>query len=92
MLKEIDEQPSVMRKISQTYFDENGDVKVEPQIIDALSKADRIYIYAAGTSYHAGLVGKTLLEHYTGIPIEVGLASEAGYHFPMLSKSHSLFF
>ena len=86
MLKEIDEQPSVMRKISQTYFDENGDVKVEPQIIDALSKADRIYIYAAGTSYHAGLVGKMLLEHYTGIPTEVGLASEAGYHFPMLSK------
>ena len=82
MLKEIDEQPSVMRKISQTYFDENDDVKVDPKIIDSISKADRIYIYAAGTSYHAGLVGKTMLEHYTGIPTEVGLASEAGYHFP----------
>ena len=43
MLKEIDEQPSVMRKISQTYFDENGDVKVEPQIIDALSKATQVF-------------------------------------------------
>ena len=36
MLKEIDEQPSVMRKISQTYFDENDDVKVDPKIIDSI--------------------------------------------------------
>ena len=86
MLKEIDEQPGVMRHISQEYLDDNGNPKVEQDIVDAVSKADRLYIFAAGTSYHAGLVGKTLFEHYTGIPTEVGYASEAGYHFPMMSK------
>ena len=86
MLKEIDEQPGVMRHMSQNYLDENGEPKVESKIVDAISKADRLYIFAAGTSYHAGLVGKTIFEHYTGIPTEVGYASEAGYHFPMMSK------
>ena len=86
MLKEIDEQPGVMRHMSQNYLDENGEPKVDSKIVDAISKADRLYIFAAGTSYHAGLVGKTIFEHYTGIPTEVGYASEAGYHFPMTSK------
>lgn len=86
MLKEIDEQPGLMRHMSQNYLDENGEPKVDQDIIDAISKADRLYIFAAGTSYHAGLVGKTIFEHYTGIPTEVGYASEAGYHFPMMSK------
>ena len=86
MLKEIDEQPGVMRHMSQNYLDENGEPKVDSDIIEAISKADRLYIFAAGTSYHAGLVGKTIFEHYTGIPTEVGYASEAGYHFPMMSK------
>ena len=86
MLKEIDEQPGVMRHISQNYLNENGEPKVDQDIVDAVSKADRLYIFAAGTSYHAGLVGKTIFEHYTGIPTEVGYASEAGYHFPMMSK------
>lgn len=86
MLKEIDEQPGVMRHMSQNYLDENGEPKVDSKIVDAISKADRLYIFAAGTSYHAGLVGKTIFEHYTGISTEVGYASEAGYHFPMMSK------
>ena len=86
MLKEIDEQPGVMRHISQNYLNENGEPKVDQDIVDAVSKADRLYIFAAGTSYHAGLVGKSIFEHYTGIPTEVGYASEAGYHFPMMSK------
>ena len=86
MFKEIDEQPGVMRHMSQNYLDENGKPKVDQDIVDAISKADRLYIFAAGTSYHAGLVGKSIFEHYTGIPTEVGYASEAGYHFPMMSK------
>ena len=87
MLKEIDEQPGVMRHMAQNYLDENGEPKVDSKIVDAISKADRLYIFAAGTSYHAGLVGKSIFEHYTGIPTEVGYASEAGYHFPMMSKN-----
>ena len=85
MLKEIDEQPAVMRRLSQDYFD-GDDVKVDPAIIDAMAQSDRIYILAAGTSYHAGLVGKNIIEEYADIPVEVGLASEFGYHFPKLSK------
>ena len=51
MLKEIDEQPTVMRKLIQAYTDEAGQVVVEPAIIKAVQDADRIYILAAGTSY-----------------------------------------
>ena len=86
MLKEIDEQPAVMRRLSTDYLDEAGKPVVDEKIIDAVSQADRIYIFAAGTSYHAGLVGKEIFEKFTGIPTEVGYASEAGYHFPMMSK------
>lgn len=86
MLKEIDEQPAVMRRLSQTYFGADGDVRVEQSIVDAVAESDRIYILAAGTSYHAGLVGKNIIEKYADIPVEVGLASEFGYHFPKLSK------
>ncbi|MHC6159699.1 glutamine--fructose-6-phosphate transaminase (isomerizing) [Lactobacillus delbrueckii] len=90
MLKEIDEQPAVMRRLSTDYLDEAGKPVVDEEIVDAVSQADRIYIFAAGTSYHAGLVGKEIFEKFTGIPTEVGYASEAGYHFPMMSK-HQFF-
>lgn len=86
MLKEICEQPGVLRHLDQFYLDQNGKPKVSATIIDALAKADKLYIFAAGTSYHAGLVGKLLFEKLTKIPTEVGFASEAGYHFPMMSK------
>ena len=86
MLKEIDEQPAVMRRLSTEYLDENGEPVVDDKIVDAVAKADRIYIFAAGTSYHAGLVGQQIFEKFAGIPTEVGYASEAGYHFPMMSK------
>lgn len=86
MLKEICEQPGVLRHLDQFYLDQNGKPKVSAAIIDALAKADKLYIFAAGTSYHAGLVGKLLFEKLTKIPTEVGFASEAGYHFPMMSK------
>ena len=86
MLKEICEQPGVLRHLDQFYLDQNGKPKDSAAIIDALAKADKLYIFAAGTSYHAGLVGKLLFEKLTKIPTEVGFASEAGYHFPMMSK------
>lgn len=64
MLKEINEQPAVMRRIIQEYENENGDLNIDSEIIKDVSNADRIYIIAAGTSYHAGLVGKEYLENY----------------------------
>ena len=81
MLKKIEEQPGVMRHISQDYLDENGKPVVDEKIVNAVKDSDWIYILAAGTSYHAGLVGKNLFEKFSDIPVEVGLASEFGYHF-----------
>jgi glucosamine--fructose-6-phosphate aminotransferase (isomerizing) len=85
MLKEIDEQPLAIRKIIQQYQNEAGALKIDPEIIDAVQGADRIYIIAAGTSYHAGLVGKQYIEKLAGIPVEVHISSEFGYNMPLLS-------
>ena len=86
MLKEIDEQPTVMRKLIQAYTDESGQVVVDPAIIKAVQEADRIYILAAGTSYHAGFASKKMLEELMDTPVELGISSEWGYGMPLLSK------
>ena len=86
MLKEIDEQPTVMRKLISTYANEDGSMKVDADIVKAVQEADRIYILAAGTSYNAGFASKNMLEALTDTPIELGVASEWGYHMPLLSK------
>ncbi|MEK5388964.1 glutamine--fructose-6-phosphate transaminase (isomerizing) [Margalitia sp. FSL K6-0131] len=86
MLKEIDEQPLVMRKIIQAYQDINGELAIDSDITAALKEADRVYIVACGTSYHAGLVGKQLIEKLAKIPVEVHVASEFSYNMPLLSE------
>ncbi|QDP38931.1 glutamine--fructose-6-phosphate transaminase (isomerizing) [Radiobacillus deserti] len=86
MLKEIDEQPFVMRKIIQEYQDENDEIKLDANVRKAMLGADRIYIIAAGTSYHAGLVGKEFIEKIAQIPVEVHVASEFSYNMPLLSE------
>ncbi|MCE5000404.1 glutamine--fructose-6-phosphate transaminase (isomerizing) [Staphylococcus warneri] len=86
MLKEIHEQPAVMRRIIQEYQDDEGNLKIDEDIINDVSQADRIYIIAAGTSYHAGLVGKEFLEKWSGVPTEVHVASEFVYNMPLLSE------
>jgi glucosamine--fructose-6-phosphate aminotransferase (isomerizing) len=86
MLKEIDEQPLVLRKIIQTYQDEQGTLTVDPDIIHAMNESDRVYIIAAGTSYHAGLVGKQFIESMAKLPVEVHIASEFVYNMPLLTK------
>jgi len=86
MLKEIDEQPNVMRKISQNYIKTDGSLNVEKDLLDEMKKADRLYIVAAGTSYHAGLVGRNIFERIADVPVDVELGSEFGYHMPKLSK------
>lgn len=86
MLKEIDEQPFVIRKIIQAYQDGSGRLLIDDEISSAMLGADRIYIVACGTSSHAGLVGKQLIEKLADIPVEVHLASEFGYNMPLLSE------
>lgn len=86
MLKEIEEQPFVIRKIMNQYSDKNACPYIEKEIIDDVRNADKIYIIACGTSYHAGLVGKQLLEKISGKPAEVIIASEFIYNMPLLSQ------
>ena len=86
MLKEIDEQPTVMRKLISAYTDDKGQVSVDADIVKAVQEADRLYILAAGTSYHAGYASKRMLEELTDTPVELGIASEWGYGMPLLSK------
>jgi len=86
MLKEMDEQPTVIRKIIQAYEGENGELTIEADILKAIRAADRLYIIAAGTSYHAGLIGKQYFEKMAGIPVEVHISSEFGYNMPLLSE------
>ncbi|EGQ0290092.1 glutamine--fructose-6-phosphate transaminase (isomerizing) [Staphylococcus pseudintermedius] len=87
MLKEIHEQPAVMRRIIQEYQDDQGELKIDPEIVKDVKEADRIYIIAAGTSYHAGLVGKEYIEKWAGIPTEVHVSSEFVYNMPLLSEN-----
>ena len=85
MLKEINEQPAVMRRIIQEYEDEKGDLKLILKLLKMLQQI--VYISSQrGTSYHAGLVGKEYLEKWAGVPTEVHVASEFVYNMPLLSE------
>ena len=85
MLKEIDEQPYVIRRIVEQYFD-GSEIKIDSEIVETIQEADRLYIIAAGTSMHAGFVGKQLFEQLAGIPTEVHISSEFVYNTPVISK------
>ncbi|MDR1473933.1 MAG: glutamine--fructose-6-phosphate transaminase (isomerizing) [Lactobacillales bacterium] len=89
MLKEIDEQPAVMRKIMQEYISEDNphQMRVDQEILEDVVKADRVYIIAAGTSSHAGWAAKAFFEQMTKTPVEVCLSSEFGYNIPLLSNN-----
>ncbi|MBO1581722.1 glutamine--fructose-6-phosphate transaminase (isomerizing) [Bacillus sp. XF8] len=86
MLKEIDEQPLVIRNIIQKYQNENGEIELDEDIRGAILDSDRIYIIACGTSYHAGLVGKQFIEKFAKVPVEVHVASEFSYNMPLLTE------
>jgi len=87
MLKEIFEQP---RAITDTFrgiiTEESGEVFLNNFKIP-ISEIKKIYIIACGTSWHAGLVGKTLLEEFFAVPTEVDLASEFRYRNPLIDKN-----
>ena len=86
MLKETDEQPLVIRKIVQAYQDDNNELAIDAEIIEAINASDRMYIIACGTSYHAGFVGKQFIEKMANTPVEVHVASEFSYNMPLLSE------
>lgn len=86
MIKEIEEQPAVIRRIIQQYSNDSGVLSIDDKIINDINECDKIYIIACGTSYHAGLVGKQLLEKITHKPTETCIASEFVYNMPLLPK------
>lgn len=86
MLKEIDEQPAVMRKLVQKYFGKDGQPQIDEKLLKSMADADHLYIVGAGTSYHAGLVGARIFERLCGIPTSVHISSEFAYEQPLLSK------
>lgn len=87
MLKEIEEQPSVIRRIIKEYSDDNGNLTIDESILEDIRKCDKVYIIACGTSYHAGLLGKFYLENIAGKMADAYIASEFVYNMPKLSKN-----
>ncbi len=85
MLKEIDEQPAVLRRIVQQYQNSAGELEIPNELKQAVQAVDRIHIVACGTSYHAGWLGKHFLEKMAGIPTEVHIASEFSYNPPLIT-------
>ncbi|MGW4996825.1 glutamine--fructose-6-phosphate transaminase (isomerizing) [Streptomyces hydrogenans] len=88
MLKEIAEQPKAVADTLLGRIDAEGRLTLdEVRIPDAvLREADKVVIIACGTAFHAGLIAKYAIEHWTRIPCEVELASEFRYRDPILGQ------
>ncbi|MDT4988492.1 MAG: hypothetical protein QOI74_2586 [Micromonosporaceae bacterium] len=89
MLKEIAEQPQAIADTLRGRLTEAGDIALdEVRLTDQdLRDIDKVFIVACGTAYHAGMVAKYAIEHWTRIPCEVELASEFRYRDPVLDRS-----
>lgn len=89
MLKEIFEQPECLTNCMRSRINADRDRVTLSAIIDyrrQLLDAHRIIIVACGTSWHAGLIGKQLIEHFCRIPVDVEYASEFRYRNPVIEK------
>lgn len=88
MLKEIHEQPDVLSQMIKTRLKKNqvvlGGIGLNEKQLKAVKN---IIVVACGTAYHAGLVGKYVIERLTGIPVSVDAASEFRYRNPIVSKT-----
>jgi len=87
MLKEIQEQPSAVRDTLLGHL-VDGHIVLDEQRLDhqELRDVDKVFVVACGTAYHAGLIAKQAIEHWTRIPVEVEMASEFRYREPVLDK------
>ena len=89
MLKEIFEQPDCIHDCMRGRVNVEGTSVVLSAVIDykeRLLKAKRFIIVACGTSWHAGLIGKHLIESFCRIPVEVEYASEFRYRDPVIGE------
>ncbi len=93
MLKEIYEQPrAISDSIRGRMFPDKGEVALDEFGLtpEAVMGIDKIFIVACGTSYHAGMTGKYMIEELARIPVEVDIASEFRYRSPIIT-SNTLF-
>lgn len=88
MLKEIEEQPTGVAETLIGHF-ANGRILLDEQRLaeQELREFDKVFVVACGSSYHAGLLAKYAIEHWTRVPVEVELASEFRYRDPVLDRS-----
>ncbi len=88
MMKEIYEQPKGLEETLNRRMDEKGILSLDGihMTKEDIEKFDKVFIVACGTAYHAGLVGKTLIEQLAGIPVEVDVASEFRYRDPFVNE------
>ena len=88
MLKEIYEQPKAIEETIARRLDEAGNIRLDGISLtkEDLANISRIYIVACGTAYHAGLVGKFIIEKLAKIPVEVDVASEFRYRDPLVDE------
>jgi glucosamine--fructose-6-phosphate aminotransferase (isomerizing) len=88
MLKEIAEQPKAIADTMLGRIDDKGVVSLDSVTLtaDELKSIRKIIITACGTAYHAGMIAKYAIEHWTRVPCEVELASEFRYRDPILDK------
>jgi glucosamine--fructose-6-phosphate aminotransferase (isomerizing) len=89
MLKEIAEQPQAVADTLLGRLGSRGELVLdEVRLSDQeLRDIDKVFVVACGTAYHAGLIAKYAIEHWTRIPVEVELASEFRYRDPVLDRS-----
>ena len=89
MMKEIYEQPRVVRDTLVGRLSGTGELDIDELglTFEELNTIDRVYVIACGTSYHAGLIAKNLIEGWARIPCEVEAASEFRYRNPIITPS-----
>ncbi|MGY1793220.1 glutamine--fructose-6-phosphate transaminase (isomerizing) [Geodermatophilus sp. SYSU D00525] len=89
MLKEIAEQPQAVADTLRGRLGDDGELVLdEVRLSDQdLRDVDKVFVVSCGTSYHAGLIAKYAIEHWTRIPVEVEVASEFRYRDPVLDRS-----
>jgi glucosamine--fructose-6-phosphate aminotransferase (isomerizing) len=88
MHKEIHEQPrAIIDTLRGRLGSESADVALDPTLLDAIAKAERVTLTACGTSWHACLVGRLALEDLARLGCEVELASELRYRSPLWGPS-----
>ena len=89
MLKEIYEQPKGLSETLGRRLDDTGKINLEGISLtrEDIEKFSKIYIVTCGTAYHAGLVGKYIIERLVKIPVEVDVASEFRYRDPLVDEN-----